>query len=101
MEIITPLFFLKLHTVNEQKKNVDEIELLMLMLDQDNDKMLNVDELKVLLSMGGTPANQLDQYASVLMMFDLDKNGKLDLKGKQFMSNFFSVNFSICQIIKD
>ena len=65
----------------------------MLLLDQDNDKMLNIDELKVLLSMGGAPANQLDQYASVLMMFDLDKNGKLDLKGKQFLSNFFFCQF--------
>ena len=73
----------------------------MLVLDQDHDGMLNADELKVLLSIGGAPADQLDQYVSILMMFDTDKNGKLDIKGKQSLGNFFSVNFSICQIIKD
>ena len=99
MEIIT--FLLKLRAVNEQKKNVDDMELLLLALDQNKDNMLDVDELKVLLSMGGAPANQLDQYASVLMIFDMDKNGKLDLKGKQFRSNFYPVNFSISQMIKD
>ena len=73
----------------------------MLLLDQDHDGMLNADELKVLLSLGGAPADELDEYVPIIMMYDADKNGKLDIKGKQFLGNFFFVNFSICQIIKD
>ena len=73
------------------------MELLMFLVDQDNDGMLNVDELKMLLTISGAPADELDQYASIIMTLDLDKNGKLDLKGKQFMSNFF---LSIFQFVK-
>ncbi len=52
---------------------MDEIKLAMLELDQDHDNILNTDELNVLLSIGVALADQLDQYVSVLMMFNTDK----------------------------
>ena len=58
------------------------MELAMLVVDLDHDNMLDVDELKMLMSLAGTPADQLDQLVAVMMNFDADKNGKLDMKGK-------------------
>lgn len=65
---------------------MDDLKLAMAYLDENHDGFLDAGELKILMEHGGVPADLLDEYVEVLMIFDEDNNRMLDINGKSIFS---------------